>query len=98
MTGDERDAPVGFSVIFPGMLARAIDMGLDIPMMTQANVDAFIRLRDTELNRYGLPLCLPSVSEPSYLYGLHRSDQLLIDLVLSTHWHSCTMRNQLVLI
>jgi len=51
MTGDERDAPVGFSVIFPGMLARAIDMGLDIPMMTQANVDAFIRLRDTELNR-----------------------------------------------
>jgi hypothetical protein len=55
MTGDERDAPVGFSVIFPGMLARAIDMGLDIPMMTQANVDAFIRLRDTELNRYICP-------------------------------------------
>ncbi|CAN6342768.1 unnamed protein product [Urochloa humidicola] len=41
--------PVGFDVIFPGMLARGIDMGLEIPL-PQPEIDAILRLRDTELN------------------------------------------------
>ncbi|CAN6329010.1 unnamed protein product [Urochloa humidicola] len=40
--------PVGFDVIFPGMLARGIDMGLEIPL-PQPDIQAILRLRDTEL-------------------------------------------------
>lgn len=93
MTGDERDAPVGFSVIFPGMLARAIDMGLDIPMMTQDNVDGFIRLRDTELNRYGLP----SVSEPYVPIWMDFIDQIS-SLIWCFQHIGMLIINQLVLI
>ena len=44
------DAPAGFDVIFPGMVARAIGMGLEIPLVRQADVDAVLRLRDVELD------------------------------------------------
>jgi len=53
VTDDRSDTPAGFNVIFPGMLAHGIDMGLEIPM-TPANVDAILRLRDTELKRFCL--------------------------------------------
>ncbi|CAN6295411.1 unnamed protein product [Urochloa humidicola] len=46
------DTPVGFNVIFPGMLARGIAMGLEFPL-PQAVIDAILRLRDTELKRFG---------------------------------------------
>jgi len=52
VTDDRSDTPAGFNVIFPGMLAHGIDMGLEIPM-TPANVDAILRLRDTELKSMG---------------------------------------------
>ncbi|CAN6374612.1 unnamed protein product [Urochloa humidicola] len=44
------DTPQGFNVIFPGMLARGLDMGLEIPLAPQ-DVDAIFRLRDMELKR-----------------------------------------------
>ncbi|CAN6320314.1 unnamed protein product [Urochloa humidicola] len=42
------NTPAGFNVIFPGMLACGIAMGLVFPL-PQADVDAILRLRDTEL-------------------------------------------------
>nr|CAB3484567.1 unnamed protein product [Digitaria exilis] len=48
LTDDKCDTPVGFNVIFPGMLARGIGMGLDIPL-NRADMDAILRLRDMEL-------------------------------------------------
>jgi len=49
VTDGSCDAPAGFDVIFPGMLAHAIGMGLEIPLVRQADVDAVLRLRDREL-------------------------------------------------
>ena len=51
MTDGSCDAPAGFDVIFPGMLAHAMGMGLEIPL-APAYVDAILRLRDTELKRF----------------------------------------------
>ncbi|CAL4994958.1 unnamed protein product [Urochloa decumbens] len=48
VTDDTCDTPQGFNVIFPGMLARGLDMGLEIPL-TPEDVDAIFRLRDMEL-------------------------------------------------
>ncbi|CAO2143585.1 unnamed protein product [Urochloa humidicola] len=47
-TDDTCDTPQGFNVIFAGMLARGLDMGLQIPLAPQ-DVDAIFRLRDMEL-------------------------------------------------
>ena len=55
VTDGSCDAPAGFDVIFPGMLAHAISMGLEIPLVRQADVDAVLRLRDSELIR-ALPM------------------------------------------
>jgi len=52
VTDDRSDTPAGFNVIFPGMLAHAMGMGLEIPL-APAYVDAILRLRDTELKRMG---------------------------------------------
>ncbi|XP_020103571.1 ent-kaur-16-ene synthase, chloroplastic-like isoform X1 [Ananas comosus] len=43
-------SPVGFNIIFPGMLERAIDLGLDIPIRQHAIQD-ILCLRDLELKR-----------------------------------------------
>ena len=51
VTDGSCEAPAGFSVIFPGMLAHAISMGLEIPLVRQADVDAVLWLRDSELIR-----------------------------------------------
>ena len=51
VTDGSCDAPAGFDVIFPGMLAHAMAMGLEIPL-APAYVDAILRLRDTELKRF----------------------------------------------
>ncbi|CAL4994541.1 unnamed protein product [Urochloa decumbens] len=48
VTDDTCDTPQGFSIIFPGMLARGLDMGLEIPLAPE-DVDAIFRLRDMEL-------------------------------------------------
>lgn len=48
--GDKCDTPAGFNIIFPGMLERGIGMGLEIPL-AHADLDAILRLRDTELKR-----------------------------------------------
>ncbi|OEL35634.1 Stemod-13(17)-ene synthase [Dichanthelium oligosanthes] len=48
-TDEECVTPAGFNVIFPGMLSHGIGMGLEIPLAEQADVDAILRLRDTEL-------------------------------------------------
>jgi len=50
VTDDRSDTPAGFNVIFPGMVAHGIGMGLEIPL-TPADVDAILRLRDIELKR-----------------------------------------------
>lgn len=46
--GDVGSRPVGFNVIFPGMLARCIGMGVEMPL-APADVDGIFRLRDKEL-------------------------------------------------
>ena len=51
VTDDRSDTPAGFNVIFPGMLAHAMAMGLEIPL-APADIDAILRLRDTELKRF----------------------------------------------
>lgn len=51
VTDDKCDTPAGFNVIFPGMLERGVGMGLEIPL-AHTDVDAILRLRDTELNRF----------------------------------------------
>nr|CAD1840323.1 unnamed protein product [Ananas comosus var. bracteatus] len=43
-------SPVGFNIIFPGMLKLAIDLGLDIPIRQRAIQD-ILCLRDLELKR-----------------------------------------------
>ncbi|CAO2141182.1 unnamed protein product [Urochloa humidicola] len=45
---DKCDTLQGFNVIFPGMLAMALDKGLEIPL-TPEDIDAIFRLRDMEL-------------------------------------------------
>ncbi|KAK1653817.1 hypothetical protein QYE76_071622 [Lolium multiflorum] len=45
---DKIDAPIGFNVIFPGMLSLAIGMGLQIPF-GQTDVDVILHLREIEL-------------------------------------------------
>ncbi|KAK1653822.1 hypothetical protein QYE76_071627 [Lolium multiflorum] len=47
---DKIDAPIGFNIIFPGMLSLAIGMGLQFPF-GQTDVDVIIHLQDIELKR-----------------------------------------------
>ncbi|KAL6661768.1 hypothetical protein ACP70R_001152 [Stipagrostis hirtigluma subsp. patula] len=54
ITDDNCDVPVGFNIIFPGMLELGVDMGLELPL-SHADVDAMCRLRDTELKRLARP-------------------------------------------
>ena len=61
MTDGSCDAPAGFDVIFPGMLAHAIGMGLEIPLVRQADVDAVLRLRYSELIRGFVGLFLVAI-------------------------------------
>ncbi|KAL6646140.1 hypothetical protein ACP70R_017748 [Stipagrostis hirtigluma subsp. patula] len=56
---DECDVQVGFSIIFPGMLELGAGMGLELPL-SQADVDAMLRLRDMELKR-----CVDSLASGS---------------------------------
>ena len=51
VTDDRCDTPAGFNVIFPGMLAYGLGMGLEVPL-APSDVDAILRLRDTELKRF----------------------------------------------
>ncbi|KAJ0975930.1 hypothetical protein J5N97_017895 [Dioscorea zingiberensis] len=44
--------PVGFNIIFPGMVEYAIDMGLKLPV-NESDIDAVLCLRNTELERCG---------------------------------------------
>ncbi|XP_044318500.1 ent-kaur-16-ene synthase, chloroplastic-like [Triticum aestivum] len=43
-------APIGFNIIFPGMLSLAMGMGLQFPVR-QTNVDGILHLRELELER-----------------------------------------------
>ncbi|XP_038976928.1 ent-kaur-16-ene synthase, chloroplastic-like [Phoenix dactylifera] len=43
-------SPIGFEIIFPGMLGYAIDMGLDLPI-SQNDIDVMFHMRDLELQR-----------------------------------------------
>ncbi|KAG8043451.1 hypothetical protein GUJ93_ZPchr0458g22525 [Zizania palustris] len=43
--------PVGFNIIFPGMLVSAIATGLEVPV-THTDVQRILRLQETELERY----------------------------------------------
>uniref|UniRef100_A0A453CRG6 Uncharacterized protein n=1 Tax=Aegilops tauschii subsp. strangulata TaxID=200361 RepID=A0A453CRG6_AEGTS len=46
-------APIGFNVIFPGMLSLAIGMGLEFPVR-QTHVHGILHLREMELKRFGI--------------------------------------------
>ncbi|KAK8941439.1 hypothetical protein KSP39_PZI010040 [Platanthera zijinensis] len=43
-------SPVGFTIIFPGMISYALQMGLDLPLW-ECDVDAMLYMRDVELRR-----------------------------------------------
>lgn len=47
---DKLHSPIGFDIIFPGMLGYAIEMGLDLPI-NQNDMDVMFYLRDLELKR-----------------------------------------------
>ena len=61
MTDGSCDAPAGFGVIFPGMVAHANSMGLEIPLVPQADVDAVLRPRYSELIRGFVGLFLVAI-------------------------------------
>ncbi|EHA8588103.1 hypothetical protein COCNU_scaffold004112G000080 [Cocos nucifera] len=49
---DEKlQSPIGFEIIFPGMLGYAIEMGLDLPI-SQNDIDFMFHIRDLELQRW----------------------------------------------
>ncbi|XP_047063707.1 ent-kaur-16-ene synthase, chloroplastic-like [Lolium rigidum] len=54
---EQSPAPMGFNIIFPGMLSLAIEMGLQFPV-GKTDVDDILHLWDMELKRIrmGLPL------------------------------------------
>ncbi|XP_073100902.1 ent-kaur-16-ene synthase, chloroplastic-like [Elaeis guineensis] len=43
-------SPIGFEIIFPGLLGYAIEMGLDLPI-SQNDIDFMFHIRDSELQR-----------------------------------------------
>lgn len=51
ITDEKCHTPVGFNVIFPGMLGFGIDMGLEFPLR-QSDLDVIFRLRQLELQRF----------------------------------------------
>lgn len=56
---DERlQSPIGFNIIFPGMLEYALDIGLDVPI-EHHEIDNMLRRRNAELHRLELfwPSC-----------------------------------------
>ena len=72
VTDDRSDTPAGFNVIFPGMVAHGIGMGLEIPL-TPADVDAILRLRDIELKRFVARLhgFLPLFAASTSVYAVY---------------------------
>ncbi|XP_072963558.1 ent-kaur-16-ene synthase, chloroplastic-like isoform X2 [Typha angustifolia] len=49
-------SPIGFNIIFPGMLGFAIDMGLDLNI-SQVAIENVLSLRDAELRRESRSTC-----------------------------------------
>lgn len=45
-------APIGFNIIFPGMLSSAVEMGLEIPIRP-TDIDRILHLQEMELKRFG---------------------------------------------
>lgn len=68
-TSDERQyTPIGFDVIFPGMIEYAENMGLNLPL-NPVSVDAMLHKRDLEFRRYRIYLFFFfSSTLPSLLY------------------------------
>lgn len=50
---EQTAAPIGFNVIFPGMLNLATGMGLEFPIR-QTHVHVILHLREMELKRFGI--------------------------------------------
>lgn len=50
-------SPIGFNIIFPGMIDYAVGIGLDLPLR-QSDIDAMLYTRDLELKRYEALLVL----------------------------------------
>lgn len=44
-------SPVGFPILFPGMISYAIEMGLELPLR-ECDIDAMFCMREVELRRY----------------------------------------------
>ncbi|XP_020588364.1 ent-kaur-16-ene synthase, chloroplastic-like [Phalaenopsis equestris] len=47
---ERQQSPVGFSIIFPGMISYAINMGLDLPLR-ESDIDAMLSMREEKLGR-----------------------------------------------
>ncbi|RLN07479.1 hypothetical protein C2845_PM11G08430 [Panicum miliaceum] len=48
---DKCDTPVGFNIIFPGMIKSGIGLGLELPLR-QSDVDEILRLQEMELQSH----------------------------------------------
>ena len=59
-------APIGFSVIFPGMLRLGIAMGLQFPVR-QADIDGILHLWEMEVKRF-VNRKIDGIVFPSRLY------------------------------
>ena len=74
-------APIGFNIIFPGLLSLAIDMGLEIPIR-QTDVCGILHLREMELKRFVDDLSWhESSSCISFVFSYQGR------LVLWSYWH-----------
>ncbi|KAI0498958.1 hypothetical protein KFK09_019856 [Dendrobium nobile] len=47
---EQQISPVGFNIIFPGMINYALEMGLDLPL-SECDIDAMFSKREVELRR-----------------------------------------------
>lgn len=51
ITDEEQFTPVGFNIIFPGMIEYAKDLNLNLPLKYN-DIDSLLELRHSELERY----------------------------------------------
>ncbi|XP_062213717.1 stemar-13-ene synthase-like [Phragmites australis] len=105
ITNEKCDTPIGFNIIFPGMIRSGIHLGLDVPLR-QSDVDTLFQLREKELqvatanalkyldilgNKFGSSV---PVVYPSNIYSLLCMVDTLEKMGISHHF-SCEINSVL---
>ncbi|TVU15795.1 hypothetical protein EJB05_39333, partial [Eragrostis curvula] len=73
VTADRCDTPVGFDIIFPGMVVLGIGMGLELPL-SEADVDAALRLREVEMRRFSMHTAIADRTTTTWFSSLRVID------------------------